>query len=453
VLRSLYISLIYGAFLCSGLVAPFALGLGYVWVDTFSPQAVVYSILTEFPVSMVMAVATLVAYVFADRKSPPGVNGITLLVLAMAAWVTFTTMHDPVAPEAAWFKWNWAIKTIIFSAFMPFLFRSRVQIEAFLLIYIFSNMGQLLPFAAKTILSGGGGYGMNYGLVAGNAGMAEGSHLTTVAMMIVPVVLSLRRHSVILPPTNFNRAMMLGLAVACFPATYGTFERTGLVGMAVVVAGLWLSLRRRLLYGVIAGGMIALVLSIGVTANSAWFARMQTITAPTENASSHVRILVWRWTLDFVQSHPLGGGFNSFYINTITLPGTAEDPTPIVQHGRAFHSSYFEALGEHGWPGLALLLVLIGTCLYSLRATVRQARSLPGMEWCGDMAKALQLSLLVWVICAAFIGIAFQPEIWYMFALTVMLRHQVKMVVRQNQPLTETQSLDPETGLFEPTVA
>src|SRR5580698_9616402 len=126
VARSLYLCLIYGAFLCAGLVAPFALGLGYVWVDTFTPQDVAYTLLTEFPVSMVMAVATLVAYLAADRRSPPRINTVTVLILLMAAWVTFTTLNNPVAPDAAFFKWNWAIKTILFSAFMPWLFRSRV---------------------------------------------------------------------------------------------------------------------------------------------------------------------------------------------------------------------------------------------------------------------------------------------------------------------------------------
>ncbi len=37
-LRSLYISLVYGVFLFGGFVAPFTMGLGYVWVDTFTPQ-------------------------------------------------------------------------------------------------------------------------------------------------------------------------------------------------------------------------------------------------------------------------------------------------------------------------------------------------------------------------------------------------------------------------------
>ncbi|MEJ0046486.1 MAG: DUF5935 domain-containing protein [Rhodospirillales bacterium] len=60
-----------------------------------------------------------------------------------------------------------------------------MQIEAFLLVYIFSLMGELLPFAGKTLLTGGR-YGTSFGLIAGNTGFVEGSHLTTVAMLIVP---------------------------------------------------------------------------------------------------------------------------------------------------------------------------------------------------------------------------------------------------------------------------
>ncbi len=53
------------------------------------------------------------------------------------------------------------------------------------------------------------------------------------------------------------------------------------------------------------------------------------------------------------------------------------------------------------------------------------------MEWCRELALALQISLIVPFACGAFIGIAFQPENYYLFALSVMVRHQVDMVRRQ----------------------
>jgi hypothetical protein len=138
--------MIYGVFLCGGLVAPFVIGLGYVWVDTFSPQHVAYSILNEIPVSAIMAAAMMGAYLLMDRKAPPRPSVILILILMMAGWVTYTSETVAVAPEFGWAKWDWAIKTIGFAAFMPFLFRSRVQIEAFLQVYIFSAAIQIVPY-------------------------------------------------------------------------------------------------------------------------------------------------------------------------------------------------------------------------------------------------------------------------------------------------------------------
>ena len=135
-----------------------------------------------------MAAATIAAYLLMDRRSPPRPNLIMVLIVAMGVWVTYTTAFEAVAPEWAWVKWDWAIKTIGFAAFMPFLFRSRVQIEAFLQVYVFSAAIQTVPYGVKTILSGGS-YHANLGLLSGNSGLAEGSTLSTVAIMGVPIIL------------------------------------------------------------------------------------------------------------------------------------------------------------------------------------------------------------------------------------------------------------------------
>jgi probable O-glycosylation ligase (exosortase A-associated) len=351
------------------------------------------------------------------------------LVVAMAVWVTFTTLNDPVRPVDAFGKWDWAIKTIVFSAFMPAMFRSRVQIEAFLQIYIFSLAGQFLPFAGKTILTGGK-YGASFGLVEGNGGLAEGSHLATVCLMIIPVLLHLRRFTLILPRWRIIKLGYLGLAFACLAACVGTFERTAIVGLVVVVLGLLLRSRRRILYGAILAGVVVVGSSYVATSKNEWVERMKTIATYSQDNSAFGRILVWQWTLDFVKTHPYGGGFNAYLIDEIKLPGTKEHPEPIVDKGRAFHSVYFEMLGEHGWVGLGLFLSLFAVSFLTLRRAATRAKRLPGMEWCHDLARMLQISLLVPLACGAFIGIAFQAEIYYMFALAVMMRQQVRVAER-----------------------
>ncbi len=430
-LRSLWLSMIYGVFLCAGLVAPFALGLGYVWVDTFSPQHVAYSILTDIPVSAIMAVATIAAYLLMDRKSPPRPTMIMVLIVIEGLWVTYTTQFEAVAPEWAWMKWDWAIKTIGFAAFMPYLFRSRVQIEAFLQVYVFAAAIQTLPYGAKTILSGGS-YHANLGLLSGNSGLAEGSTLSTVAIMAVPIILWLARHTVILPRVRLVSLLYVGLAVAGISASLGTFERTALVGLVVMAGCLWLQSAHKMRYGLVGLAGVGLLAAVLIRPGSDWLDRMSTITDNHE-VSSYGRILVWEWTLKFVQSHPFGGGFNAYVVDTISFP--AEDGgLPIVIYGKAFHSIYFEALGEHGWPGLGLLLALLVTTLLTLWRVTRKCRHMVDMAWCADLARALMVTEAVLVVCGNFISIGFQPEVYYLFALTAMLACHVRGVERALRP-------------------
>jgi probable O-glycosylation ligase (exosortase A-associated) len=425
--------MIYGMFLCGGIVAPFVIGLGYVWVDTFSPQRIAYSFLNEIPVSAIMAVAAAGAYLLIDRKAPPRPNMILVLILAMAGWVTYTSETVLLVPEFGWAKWDWAIKTICFAAFMPFLFRSRVQIEAFLQVYIFSAAIQIVPYGIKTIISGGS-YHANLGLLSGNSGLAEGSTLATVATMGVPIALWLRRYTIILPRIKLVNLMYLGLAIAAVSASIGTFERTGLVAIMIVAVGFWLQSKHKVryaIYGAIVGAIAALYV---IRPDSEWLERMSTITHYNQDSSAEGRILVWKWTLNFVKTHPFGGGFNSYVIDTIEFPG-ADGSAAYVVHGKAFHSMYFEMLGEHGWPGLGLFLTLLIATFLTLVRVALKCRKLPEMAWCRDLAIAFMIAEVVLAVCGAFIGIAFQPEVYYTFAMTAMLASHVRTVERRVGPI------------------
>jgi putative inorganic carbon (HCO3(-)) transporter len=425
-LRSLWLSMIYGMFLFGGLVAPFALGLGYVWVDTFSPQHVAYSILTDFPVSLIMGAAMFGAYLLTDRRYPPRLTLITALIVAFGCWVTFTTLTCAVAPEVAWPKWNWAIKTMCFATFMPFLFRSRIQIEAFLQVYLFSAAIQIVPYGAKTLISGGS-YHANLALVSGNSGLAEGSTLATVAIMSVPLALWLRKHTLIFPRIRLIRLMYLGLAIAAISASIGTVERTGLVAIVVVAIALWLQSQYKIRWALVAAALVPLLLFVLIRPDSDWAERMSTITDYNQESSSLGRILVWEWTLKFVQSHPFGGGFNAYVVDTVTFPGDGQT-APVVVHGKAFHSMYFEVLGEHGWVGLGLFLSLLGVGAATLLRVARKCRGQAELAWCRDLALALLTSEAVLAVSGCFIGIAFQTEVYYLFATITTLASYVRRV-------------------------
>ena len=117
-------------------------------------------------------------------------------------------------PPAGWSKWDWAFKSVMFSAFIPLVIRSRVQIEAFAQIYVLALAANFIPFAAKVLISGGG-YGSNLGLMTGNANLAEGELLSTVVLMAIPLALHLGRHTQLLPRTRLVKLGYIGVGWLC----------------------------------------------------------------------------------------------------------------------------------------------------------------------------------------------------------------------------------------------
>lgn len=428
-LRSLYITIIYFSFFVMGAVAPFALSLGYVWVDTFDPQAVVYEFLNQIPVSLIMAIAAIGGYIALDRRNWR-FTPLTWILISFAIWVTLSTAFWSEVPDSAWVKWNYAFKTICFAAFIPFVFRSRIQIEAFLQVYLFSIMVHFLPVGIKTMISGGG-YGRELGVVSGNSLLAEGSTLAGVALMLVPIILYLRGNTRILPRNLATNLLYIGLAVAAVAAAIGTYERTALVGMVVVGVGIWLRAKRKILYAAV--GVLA-ILAVTTFTSQAWNERISTVNDYNSEGSALGRILVWEWTLGYVAAHPLGGGFNVYEIDRIQLP-PGPDGNSLIINGKAFHSIYFEVLGEQGWIGLGIFAALIVLSLSQLQTVARRTNKIEEMAWAREMAFALQIALLTLLACGAFIGIAFQPMLYYLFAISACLREHVRQVERQGNML------------------
>ena len=424
-LRSLYLTGIYLSFFVLGRATPFVLALGYLWVDTFSPQAIASSILTSIPVSLVMAVAAIGSYIVVDREKGR-LTAMSVLLILFAVWVTMTTAFWAEVPASAWEKWNYAFKTICFAAFLPFVFRSRIQIESLMQIYLFSLMVHFLPVGVKTIISGGG-YGKDLGVIGGNALLSEGSTLAGVSLMLIPMIFYLRKHTLIMPRSIVTQLGYSGLITLALAAAIGTYERTALIGMVVVGIGIWIRSRRKVLYGVI--GVLA-VMGVASATSDAWNQRISTIKHFDTEGSALGRILVWEWTLGYVAEHPLGGGFNSYKVDRVVFPPADPNDDPIIKTGIAFHSIYFEVLGEQGYVGLGIFFAIIGLALMQLQKVARLTRNIEEMLWARELAYALQVSLVTLLACGSFIGIAFQPMLYYLFALAACLHAHVRQVQR-----------------------
>jgi len=420
--------------------APFVLTLGYEWVDLLRPSTILYGIAQAIPFSLLFGLGALGGYFLFDRRDPPRVGLILILIGLMAVWTTLTTTWAAV-PDLAWVKWEATMKTLCFAIFLPFVIRSRNQIEAFIQVYLFALAGNVVTFGAKTLLTGGG-YSRSLGLASGNKLMTEGANLAMAALVMIPFILFVMRHGRIFPKTWWVMTGYIGLIVLALATTIGTHERTGLVGMLVLGATVWWYTRYKFRMGLVC---VAAAVAIAMAAPASWYERMSTISTEAADESSQVRLLVWKWTLDYVKRHPLGGGFEVYHIDEISSQN--EDGTGFTQTGRAFHSAYFEMLGEHGYPGIVLFFAILAAAFSALRQASRISRRNPELLWVSDLSRALRCCLFINMACGAFIEIGFQSVIWYLIALSFIVREYLRRVEAPQSVATSLGFATPALGI------
>ncbi|HEX8388954.1 MAG TPA: DUF5935 domain-containing protein, partial [Sphingomonas sp.] len=165
---------------------PFLFVLAYVYIDVVSPQRLTYYLLNSVPISAIAVGLAFGGWLLADDKRDVRVAPRQLLIVVLLIYCGITTATADFPVEAL-DKWEWVWKALAFAAFLPLTLRTRLRIEALLLFMILSAGSIIIVGGIKT-LAGGGGYGQLNLMVDNNAGLYEGSTISTVAIAIVPII-------------------------------------------------------------------------------------------------------------------------------------------------------------------------------------------------------------------------------------------------------------------------
>lgn len=425
-MRDLIFVAFLGAFFLAGLRKPFIFVLAYIYIDVVSPQRLTYLLLNSIPISLIAFCAATLSWALIDDKRDVRMAPRQIIILLLLAYCGITTLNADF-PQPAADKWDWVWKALVFAAFLPLTLRTKLRIEALLLFMVLSASSIIIVGGIKTVVSGGG-YGELNLMVSNNSGLYEGSIISTVAVAIVPLVLWFSNHGTIFKPDWKVKVFCYALVFACCMIPVGTSARTGLLCIVLVAVLLLRDAKRKMLYiGVIAGLCVVAVPFLP----AAFVSRMGTIKTYKADESASTRLAVWQWTWNYAKTHPFGGGFDMYRqdvlnYDLIVAEGTGSNMTlkhiPTSDRARAYHSSYFEMLGEQGWPGIVLWggLNLIGIFrMEMLRRRYRKAG--PEDAWVAPLAGALQSALLIYLLGASFVGIAFQPFIYQLIGAQIGL--------------------------------
>ncbi len=436
-----------GILLLLGLRRPFLFVLAYAYVDIVSPQHLSYYLLNSIPISLILAALSVGGWMLTDDKKGFTIVPRQWLMIILLAYAGFTTFTADM-PVDALEKWDWAWKSLFWAIFLPLTLGTRLRIEAYALIMVLSASAIIIVGGLKTVTSGGG-YGVLNLMVDSNSGLYEGSTISCVAIAIIPLVLWLARFGTIFPPDWIVRLFAAALIFACLLMPVGTEARTGLVCIAVLAVLMLRQTRRRVLYLGLAG--IVAVAAVPFLPQS-FSGRMSTISSYQADSSASTRIAVWKWTWDYAQSHPLGGGFEAYRQNqvkvTTVAAGGSQGGSSAIDQARAYHSAYFEMLGEQGFPGLFLWLLLHVSGIVRMEVLRRRHWAAEGeTAWIAPLATALQHGQIIYLTGALFVGIAWQPFILMLLGLQIGFDRYVsrkygpeRAPFRKPLPVPETRS-------------
>jgi probable O-glycosylation ligase (exosortase A-associated) len=218
-------------------------------------------------------------------------------------------------------------------------------------------------------------------------------------------------------PRRWLRVVVYILMVCVVISVIGTYSRGGLIGLAVVTAALMLKARRK----AISIFLVAISLFCLVTfATLQWKERMGDFLHGKLDESAEERLAAWQGGWNLAKAYPLtGGGFDVYTDPSVIVRYLPSDRQDMTLHGP--HSIYFQMLGEQGFVGLSLFLLLLAGCYLRLRKLRRAAARYEDVSWVAPYAVMFEISLLAYMANGATLGRAYFDYFYEIVACVVVL--------------------------------
>lgn len=396
---------------------PWVGAMTWTWLSLMVPHQQWAYAAASWPLAAIAAGATLVGIVATrDRQWPLFSNSLRCL-LAFTLW-TCITLPFSVYFDPSWDLWIRSLK-IYFMLFVTVaLITDRQKLEVFIWVCAFSIGFYGFKGGLFTLATAG-----NY-RVWGPGGFIGGNNEIAAALvMTIPLVRYLH-----LQAKNLwlRRGLLLWMLLMAVTAL-GSYSRGALLAIGAMSVFLWLKSDKKLIGAVVVS--IAAVTMLAFMPDQ-WWDRMYTIDNYQEDGSALGRINAWTMAWNLAKDRFFGGGFMIYRADVFLR----YSPNPEAIH--AAHSIYFQVLGEHGFVGLALFL-MIG--VFTWLDARRLSRAFPTdhpERWAGDLGRMIQVSMVGFAVGGAFLSLAYFDLPYNMMAMAAIA---VRIVARQQLPATGEQ--------------
>ena len=429
-MRSALVAFVVFALLPVILVKPHVGILVWSWLSYMNPHRLTWGFAYDFPFAYIVAVTTLAAAAIGGQFRRIPLTGLTVAWFLFLAWMCFTTVFAFYRPEAiVQLERVMKIQLMSFVTIMLMQHRERLHQLVWVIVVSLGYFG--VKGGVFTILTAGA-----YRVWGPPGSYVEGNNEIALALvMILPLMQYLRT-------TTDKRWVRLGLLAAmvlCGFSVLGSQSRGALVAGCAMTFFLLVKSKHKWGTGIALLFLIPILLAF---MPDTWFDRMRTIEQYQADASAVSRLETWQTAVRVANDKPLGGGFEMWSQDTFDRysPG-------YVSYDA--HSIYFKVLGEHGWFGLALFMVIGFAAWRTGRRIVRDTRDRPDLRWLSELARMMQVSLAAFASGGAFLSLSYFDLYWHLVAILVIAR----MLLEKELAVRDMPAARPEAATADPASA
>lgn len=391
------------------------------WIGYMNPHRLGWGFAYNFPFALLIALVTLASLLISRKKLEffwhPAVGWLIFLNI----WFVVTTVFS-LQPDASWTQWEKVVKIQLFIFITLWVMNDRKKIDS--LIWVIAGSIGFYGFKGGifTLISGGENHvlGPEGSFIAGN------TEIGLALVMVLPLIWYLYLHA----QTNWIRSGLLLSVPLTAIAILGTQSRGAFLAIAAIGFFLWLKSRKKLVPLL---GILLLIPFMFMFMPQSWHDRMNTIQDYEQDASAMGRINAWIFATKMANARPLvGGGFESFTEKNYEYytPGLIDRSGRI--HYPDVHSIYFEMLGEQGYVGLGIFLILGWIAWRTASKIMKLTKNIEEQKWAYDLASMIQVSYVGYAVGGAFLGLSYFDLPYHFLAILVLVSRIVERSLATN---------------------
>lgn len=376
-------------------ILPFALRrtwiavLLWTWISIMNPHKLAWGFAVNMPFAAAAAGAAFVSLLWDNKNLRfPRDAAITTLML-FVAWMCITTVLA-IFVEPSLTQLNRVLKIQVMTLIAAAAIRERRHIELFIWINALSIAFYGTKGGLFTIVGGGAQrvWGPPGGFIEGN------NEIGLAIIIVIPLLNYLR----LVSTRVWVRWILLASMLLSAVAALGTQSRGALLAIAAMALVLWTRSERKLISAMVIGLIgVGMIISMPET----WQQRMASMQNYEQDSSALGRLNAWVTAIRLANDRFFGGGFDIYH------PAVFARYAPNPDDLHAAHSIYFQVLGEHGWVGL-LLFLLIGWFGFRMASRLRaQAVHRPETLWMYHLTGMIQVSMVGYAVGGAFLSLAY----------------------------------------------